>query len=158
MEQKLVCGSPLGPLVIEETDGAITALHLETRDGASEIPEAETPLLLEAKKQLAEYFRGARKAFELPLKLYGTAFQRKVWEALLTIPYGDTWSYRQVAGAIGNPKACRAVGNANSKNPIMIIVPCHRVIAADGSLGGYTGGLSIKTALLELEHFDSPSG
>lgn len=151
MEQKLYCPSPFGPLVIAETDGAVTALHVAARYSMAHVPEGETPLLLEAKKQLSEYFRHERKAFHLPLKPSGTPFQKRVWEALLTIPYGETWSYRQVAAAVGNPKACRAVGNANSKNPIMIIIPCHRVIAADGSLGGYTGGLSIKTALLELE-------
>lgn len=111
----------------------------------------QTPLLDEAAKQLEEYFRGQRQKFDLPLNPQGTTFQKKVWEALCQIPYGETRSYKDVANMIGNPKACRAVGGANNKNPIMIVVPCHRVIGANGKLIGYDGGLELKKYLLNLE-------
>jgi len=111
----------------------------------------ETPLIKNAAKQLDEYFSKKRKIFELPLSLNGTEFQVKVWKALQTIPYGETWSYGELAKVVGNSKASRAVGMANNKNPIAIIIPCHRVIGADGSLTGYAGGLDIKKVLLELE-------
>lgn len=150
MERKQYFNAPFGRLTLVESDGAITALRRASPEEPA-VPEEETPLLREAKKQLTEYFQRQRKIFTLPLSPKGTVFQRRVWDALLTIPYGETWSYLQLARAAGNPKACRAVGGANGKNPIMIIIPCHRVIAADGGLGGYTGGLHIKTALLELE-------
>lgn len=105
----------------------------------------------EAIKQLKEYFAGTRRHFDLKLAPQGTEFQRKVWSALETIPYGETRSYADVAAIIGNPRACRAVGNANNKNPISILVPCHRVIAADGTLGGYGGGEKFKLKLLNHE-------
>lgn len=111
----------------------------------------ETPLLQKAKKQLREYFAGNRREFDLPICLHGTDFQKKVWNVLQSIPYGETLSYGEVAAKIGNPKASRAVGGANNKNPIMIIVPCHRVIGADGSLVGFGGGLPAKEYLLALE-------
>ena len=100
---------------------------------------------------LKEYFDGKRREFDLPLKFEGTDFQKKAWNALLTIPYGQTRSYKEQAEAVGNKKACRAVGAANGKNPISIIVPCHRVIGTDGSLIGYGGGLEMKKSLLDLE-------
>ena len=111
----------------------------------------ETPLLRECQRQLEEYFAGKRFKFSLPIELEGTNFQKKVWQALTCIPYGEVWSYRELAQAVGNPKACRAVGMANHNNPISIIIPCHRVIGADGSLTGYGGGLDKKQYLLELE-------
>ncbi len=101
--------------------------------------------------QLSEYFEGKRRTFDLPLKLNGTKFQVAVWRALLDIPYGETRSYQEIASAVGNPKACRAVGMANRNNPIWIVVPCHRVIGADGRLTGYAGGVEMKRSLLELE-------
>jgi methylated-DNA-[protein]-cysteine S-methyltransferase len=101
--------------------------------------------------QLDEYFAGERRAFDLPMSLEGTDFQRRVWSALCGIPYGETISYGELARRVGNPKASRAVGLANGRNPIAVIVPCHRVIAADGSLGGYGGGSDRKVHLLELE-------
>ncbi|MFB0921402.1 MAG: methylated-DNA--[protein]-cysteine S-methyltransferase [Oscillospiraceae bacterium] len=104
-----------------------------------------------AAKQLREYFAGKRRDFDLPLDAQGTAFQKKVWTALMEIPYGETRSYKDIAEAVGSPKGFRAVGGANHNNPISIIIPCHRVITADGGLGGYGGGLDIKTLLLELE-------
>lgn len=111
----------------------------------------ESKILAETVKELDEYFAGKRTKFEIPLDLQGTPFQKKVWTALTKIPYGKTYSYKELAGKINNPKAMRAVGSANGKNPICIIVPCHRVIAADGSIGGYSGGLPVKKALLDLE-------
>ena len=111
----------------------------------------ESELLQKAVKQMQEYFTGRRKEFELPIRLQGTDFQQKVWNALRQIPYGETRSYGEVAAIIGNPKASRAVGGANHKNPIMLIVPCHRVIGADGSLTGFGGGLRAKEYLLSLE-------
>ena len=113
--------------------------------------ERDTKLLLEAKKQLEEYFEGKRKVFDLPLEQEGTAFQKRVWEALENIPYGETRTYKEVAKMIGNEKASRAVGMANNKNNIPIIVPCHRVIGSNGKLVGYALGLDMKKYLLDLE-------
>ena len=115
------------------------------------------PLLEEAARQLRAYFAGQRQAFSLPLGPRGTAFQLQVWQALQTIPYGEVRTYGEIARAIGKPKACRAVGMANHKNPISIIVPCHRVVGADGSLTGYGGGLAAKEFLLALEQGGRPS-
>jgi methylated-DNA-[protein]-cysteine S-methyltransferase len=108
-------------------------------------------VLLEAERQLAEYFAGTRRTFELPLDFEGTEFQRSVWAALLTIPYGETRSYGQIARQIGRPKAVRAVGAANGRNPLSIVAPCHRVIGASGELTGFAGGLETKEFLLALE-------
>ena len=137
--------SPLGPLCLAETHGALTGLDW---GGAG---QDETPLLLEAERQLREYFSGSRRDFELPLAPQGSAFQRSVWRALTAIPYGEVRSYGSIAATIGNPRACRAVGMANHRNPLPILIPCHRVIGADGSLTGYGGGLDRKRFLLELE-------
>lgn len=115
------------------------------------VPIRSTELLLCAQRQLNEYFSGSRKVFSLPLALTGTPFQRKVWQQLTQIPYGEVRSYGQIAQAVGNPKACRAVGAANHCNPIPILVPCHRVVGANGSLTGYAGGLWRKNLLLQLE-------
>ena len=111
----------------------------------------ETALIKKTAAQMGEYIEGKRKVFDIPLLLQGTAFQTAVWNALLQIPYGETRSYKETAAMAGNAKACRAAGMANNRNPIAIIVPCHRVIGADGSLTGYGGGLGIKRYLLELE-------
>lgn len=116
-----------------------------------EIELRSTPILEEAVRQLEEYFSGVRKEFQLPLDLRGTEFQKKVWRALLEIPYGETRSYGEIAERIGNPKATRAVGMANHNNPIMIIVPCHRVIGKNRSMTGYACGIEVKEALLRLE-------
>ncbi len=115
------------------------------------ITQKDTPLISSAKRQLDEYFQGKRKSFDLPLSPFGTQFQQKVWNALCTIPYGETRSYKEIAAQIQNPKGCRAVGMANNRNPIMIIIPCHRVIGSNGSLTGYAGGLDIKQWLLAHE-------
>lgn len=109
------------------------------------------PVVQQTIKELEEYFAGNRKVFTVPLDLRGTEFQKKVWEALREIPYGETRSYKEIAEKIGNPKASRAVGMANHRNPIGIVVPCHRVVGANGKLTGYAGGIPMKQALLELE-------
>ncbi|WP_052729812.1 methylated-DNA--[protein]-cysteine S-methyltransferase [Syntrophomonas zehnderi] len=111
----------------------------------------ETPLQKKAIRQLEEYLAGQRQTFDFAFTAAGTEFQKSVWEALRNIPYGETRSYKQIAQMIGRPNAARAVGMANHRNPIMIVTPCHRVIAADGSLAGYAGGLEVKKKLLELE-------
>lgn len=110
-----------------------------------------SPLLDRAREQLAVYFHGQRQQFDLPLDLYGTPFQIAVWQALRTIRYGTTRSYGDIARQVGRPKAARAVGGANNRNPVSVIVPCHRVIGSDGALVGYGGGLSIKKMLLAIE-------
>jgi len=147
---------PIGRVLIIEQDGAICGLHfisrLEAEGREFDTIECESPLLARAAQQLREYFAGQRREFDLPLKLHGTAFQQQCWQALLAIPYGETRSYKQQAEFISNPKACRAVGLANNRNPVSIIVPCHRVVGHGGSLVGYGGGLELKRALLELEH------
>ena len=141
MKHTLSFPSPIGKLWLQEEDGALVRVSFQP-DAASQTEE-ETPLLGQAKQQLAEYFAGQR--------MQGTPFQQKVWAALREIPYGETRSYGQIAAQVGNPKASRAVGMANNRNPIAIIVPCHRVIGANGSLTGYAGGLNVKEELLALE-------
>lgn len=138
--------TPIGMVTIYSDGNAITRVEfVDTANGV------ETPLICKAANQLNEYLCGQRKSFDIPLQATGTQFQQKVWQALQTIPYGETWSYRQLADAAGNIKACRAVGNANNKNPLPIFVPCHRVIGSNGKLVGYAAGLKIKQQLLELE-------
>ena len=141
---------PVGPLTVMEEGGRIIRIKFNTDVG--DAIKKETPAIMEAFRQLSDYFDGELKTFDLPLKPEGTPFQLKVWEALRTIPYGETRSYGDIARQIGNPRACRAVGMGNHNNPIAIVVPCHRVIGADGSLTGYGGGLPIKRQLLELEN------
>lgn len=140
---------PVGSVTMIEEGGQIIYIGFGSeRDDAI---KKETPVLTEALRQLTDYFDGELKAFDLPLKLVGTPFQMKTWAALQTIPYGETRSYGEIARQIGNAKASRAVGMANHNNPVSIVVPCHRVIGADGSLTGYGGGLPIKRQLLEME-------
>lgn len=140
-----------GPFTIV-TDGAgITAIDYGKMECGPDAQEKETPLHRRAALELEEYFAGTRTKFDLPLSLHGTPFQLSVWKALQDIPYGETRSYGQIAAQIGNPKACRAVGMANHRNPIIIVVPCHRVIGQNGSLTGYGGGLELKELLLSLE-------
>lgn len=144
----------IGRISIAETDNSITNLDFvnDVDDIQTEnIVVNETSLLREAGKQLQQYLEGNRKYFDLPLLPVGTRFQKDVWRVLLGIPYGVTWSYKQVAEKAGSPKAARAVGMANNRNPIAIIIPCHRVIGADGKLVGYGGGLHIKRYLLDME-------
>ena len=141
---------PIGELTIMEEDGCIVFIKFGKQPPANAI-NRETPVIAEAARQLAAYFDGRLKTFDLPLKMTGTPFRMKTWEALKTIPYGETRSYGDIARQIACPKAFRAVGMANHHNPISIVVPCHRVIGADGSLTGYGGGLPLKVRLLELE-------
>jgi methylated-DNA-[protein]-cysteine S-methyltransferase len=151
-----IYNSPYGAITIVSDGSAITALWLKeipVEDGINE----KDALIDRARKQLDEYFAGNRREFDLPLSPYGTDFQQAVWKELLAIPYGETRSYGQVAQNIGKPKACRAVGMANNKNPISVVIPCHRVIGADGSLTGYGGGLEMKRKLLDLEKGPTPS-
>lgn len=142
--------SPVGILTLVEEEGSLTGLLFGALAPGGGNPE-NTPLLREAARQLAEYFAGQRREFSLPLSPRGTAFQRQVWEALCTIPYGETRSYGEIARQIGSPKACRAVGMANHRNPLSIVIPCHRVVGAHGTLTGYGGGLAAKEFLLRLE-------
>ena len=140
----------IGKLGIADENSAITSVIFKEKslDGYS---IAETGLIKEAKRQLDEYFEGKRKCFELPLNPHGTQFQKKVWKVLLEIPYGKTMSYKDIAEKCACPLGYRAVGMANNKNPIPVIIPCHRVIGKSGKLVGYAGGLAIKSMLLKIE-------
>jgi O-6-methylguanine DNA methyltransferase len=142
--------SPVGVLLLVLSEGGLVALEFgDAKVRAEWIESAEKTALVT--RQLEEYFAGRRRKFNVPLDLRGTDFQKRCWQELLKIPYGETRSYADIARAIGNPLAVRAVGLANGQNPTAIIVPCHRVIGSDGSLTGYGGGLEIKRKLLELE-------
>ena len=148
--------SPVGVLKLVANDISLIAVLWENETPnrvrlAELIENKQHPILLETQKQLSEYFEGQRKIFDLPLNFEGTEFQQKVWQALLTIPFGETRSYKDIAEQIGNVKAVRAVGAANGKNPISIIAPCHRVVGANGKLVGFAGGLENKNVLLKLE-------
>jgi methylated-DNA-[protein]-cysteine S-methyltransferase len=146
--------SPLGELLVTRDDAGLTGLYLPTGRHATTPPpdgDRDDEAFDDVRIQLAEYFAGRRTVFDLPLNAHGTAFQKRVWTALCEIPYGQTASYGQTAEAIGAPTASRAVGLANGQNPISIIVPCHRVVGANGSLTGYGGGLEAKRWLLEHE-------
>ena len=146
---RMLCPSPIGPLTLYGTAEALTALDFgDTREEGRDLP---SPLLERACLELEEYFRGTRRRFSVPLAPAGTAFQRRIWDALLEIPYGETASYGEIAARIGAPRSCRAVGGANHRNPLPIFIPCHRVVGGGGQLTGYAGGLEIKRALLTLE-------
>jgi methylated-DNA-[protein]-cysteine S-methyltransferase len=147
MTNTTIIDSPIGPLTLTERDGALVGLSF----GAHGQSERPTPLLARAAEQLDEYFAGTRREFDLPLAPAGTDFQLACWRALAEIPYGETRSYGQQADRIDRPDRARAVGAANGANPIAIILPCHRVIGADGSLTGFGGGLETKRRLLDLE-------
>ena len=138
----------LGDVTLVEEDGALLAISLKSIQEGTEL---ETTIIQEAHRQITEYLKGERKVFDLPIQLRGTDFQQQVWTALLDIPYGETRSYKQIAEAIGNPKGMRAVGMANNRNPLLIVVPCHRVIGANGSMVGYGEGVEMKEFLLRLE-------
>ena len=145
--------SPIGTLTIAGEDGVVTRVlmedqrHAPSAEGWAHDPNAFADVV----GQLEEYFAGERTSFDVPLRLEGSEFQRTVWQGLLDIPYGETCSYGELAAAIGRPGAARAVGLANGRNPVAVIVPCHRVIGAGGDLTGYVGGLDRKRHLLELE-------
>jgi methylated-DNA-[protein]-cysteine S-methyltransferase len=151
----LMFEAPFGPLALCARGDQLVALSLPDHPVPTGVVRP-TPILAAAVAQLREYFAGTRTAFDLPLAPEGTAFQRLVWDQLLAIPHGATWSYGEVARAIGRPAASRAVGAANGKNPIAIIIPCHRVIGSDGTLTGYGGGIPTKRWLLEHEQRISP--
>ena len=155
-----VLDSPLGPLTVVVEDDHLVGLYVEqglakalersATLGTPSEPE-DVPLLRAVADQLAAYFRGERTAFDLPVATAGTPFQQRVWAALQRIPYGETWSYGRLAAEVGNPAASRAVGAANGRNPVSIVVPCHRVVGSTGRLTGYAGGLTTKEQLLTHE-------
>lgn len=147
--KRITFDSPIGKLEIREESGKIT--RIEMVSGKEIFPEAETPLLLEAKKQLLEYFYGKRKIFDFPVEFSGTDFQKSVWRELIKIPFGKTKTYGEIAADIGKPKAARAVGGACNKNHILIAVPCHRVVGAGGKLVGFACGTEVKEWLLGHE-------
>lgn len=148
MKHSRLVNSPAGPLCVSEEGGRIVSIDFNARRPAE---ESDSPVLLQAEQQLAEYFAGMRKDFTLPMKVAGTAFQRMVWEALVSIPYGETRTYGFLAKAAGSPKAFRAAGGACNRNPLPFLIPCHRAVGADGSLTGFGGGLDIKALMLDLE-------
>jgi methylated-DNA-[protein]-cysteine S-methyltransferase len=146
--------TPIGDLVVSGNDAFVTEILLDTPGRKVTAPDDRRGIrgpVLDAARQLDEYFARKRSSFDLPLSLSGTDFQRQVWLTLAEIPYGETISYAELARWVGRPQAFRAVGQANGANPIPVVLPCHRVIAADGSIGGYGGGLAVKRLLLALE-------
>ncbi len=153
--------SPIGRLRLVATDQGLSHLLFDQQVGedlesdGDEVEADDHPVLAAATAQLAEYFAGRRQEFDIPLDLTGTEFQRAAWSALANVPFGETRSYRQQAEAIGRPKAVRAIGAANGKNPVPIVLPCHRIVGSDGSLTGYGGGLPIKEYLLNHEQAQS---
>ncbi len=162
MIHEMVMTTPVGKLKVVEENNFITGLtmleinNLQDADVISKFVDPDDSsgaieLLITAQKQLEEYFAGKRRVFTLPLKPKGTKFQENVWNALLDIPYGETKSYKEIAIEVGNEQASRAVGMANNRNPIMILIPCHRVIGSNGSMVGYGAGISVKEYLLKLE-------
>ncbi|MEV6676772.1 methylated-DNA--[protein]-cysteine S-methyltransferase [Streptomyces erythrochromogenes] len=157
VKQHTVVDSPYGPLTLVASDGVLSGLymtgqrHRPAEESFGERVAAGEEPFPEVVRQLAAYFAGELTEFDLPLRLEGTAFQRSVWEQLARIPYGETWSYGELAAKLGKPNASRAVGLANGKNPVGIIVPCHRVIGASGSMTGYGGGVERKVRLLAFE-------
>lgn len=161
--QHLVIESPLGPVLIAGQDGAVTGLWFEDqryaptpeRLGPRVLP-GEDPLLDEAARQLTDYLAGKRQEFDLPLAPVGTPRQRAVWDALLRIPHGEVTTYGALAREVGSPRAAQSVGQAVGHNPISIVIPCHRVLGANGSMTGYAGGLERKRALLTLEGYRGP--
>lgn len=157
MEKAYIYKTQVGRFLIVEEDGAVTKveLHVEEERSKEEIlshyQEEETTLMKDASIQLAQYLEGSRKTFDININPKGTQFQKKVWEALRAIPYGETRTYKEIAIEVGNPKASRAVGMANNKNPIICIIPCHRVIGSNGKLVGFACGLDVKERLLGIE-------
>ncbi len=146
-----VLESPIGELLLTGDGAAISGLHTMPRPVAPALARRDDRAFAEAAEQLRSYFAGELEAFDLPLAPVGTPFQRRVWDALREVPYGETVTYAELAVAVGRPGAARAVGHANGRNPIAVVIPCHRVIGSDGTLTGYAGGLERKRALLDLE-------
>lgn len=149
MEKIFFYDTPIGRLCIGEEDGALVRVDWQAPASAMMM---ETPLIRRCSAELAEYFAGKRQSFDLPLAPKGTPFQKSVWRALSEIPYGETRTYSEIAAAIGKPKAARAIGMANHKNPIAILIPCHRVIGKNQKSGGYSAGIEKKQWLLQLEN------
>jgi len=147
----LMIDSPIGPLRLVADGDELVELHLPPHDDPCDAVARTTPVLAQTARQLAEYFAGKRRTFDVPLAPRGSGFQERVWRALMKIKFGETRSYGEIARAIGRPSASRAVGAANGRNPVAIVVPCHRVIGANGSLTGYGGGLERKRWLLAHE-------
>ncbi len=144
--------SSIGPLFLVASSENLYGVFWKDQKILSEVPSpSATQILDQTEKQINEYLQGQRRDFNLPLELEGTTFQKRVWAELQKIPYGETRSYKQIALALNDPNACRTVGTANGRNPISLIVPCHRVINESGKLGGYAGGLPLKERLLALE-------
>lgn len=155
-EQYYTFQSPIGYLTIAIEKDSVSKVHLEQRNGVISVNQKishlqHSDLLYETYCQLREYFEGRRREFQLPIREGGTDFQKQVWAALREIPYGETRSYQEIAMAIGNPKAVRAVGQANNRNPLLIVTPCHRVIHKNGDISGFACGIEVKRYLLELE-------
>lgn len=154
--------SPVGVLTLVASDSGLRAILWEN-ESTRRVPlppltdNPDHPILLETERQLTSYFSGELTRFSLPLDFHGTDFQKKVWHALTTIPFGETRSYSEIARQIGHPAAIRAVGAANGKNPISIVAPCHRVIGANGKLTGFAGGLEAKALLLGIESNEVPN-
>jgi methylated-DNA-[protein]-cysteine S-methyltransferase len=140
--------TPVGPLTLEGDDNFLTRLGF----GSPDSPQGDARAVGAAAIQLEQYFAGERTEFDLDVDLQGTPFERRVWAEVRAIPFGETATYAEIARRVGSPSACRAVGRANGRNPIAVIVPCHRVVGSDGSLTGYAGGIEMKRALLDLEH------
>jgi methylated-DNA-[protein]-cysteine S-methyltransferase len=154
MTYHTLISSPLGPILLTADKHGLTGINFQDGRGAKKPPHDSVELRVpfeESERQISAYFRGELKEFNLPLSFTGTAFQRRVWKALCAIPYGETISYHELAKRIAKPTACRAVGAANGRNPLPIVVPCHRVIGSDGRLTGYYGGTHLKEYLLHLE-------
>lgn len=149
--KSLLFRSPIGILEIKGNQTCIFEVHFTEVEKVTDSTDLPTEVILKCAHQLDEYFKGMRKTFNIPLKTIGTPFQKQVWDQLLNIPYGHTAAYSEIAEAVANPKAVRAVGGANHNNPISIIIPCHRIIGKDGSLTGYGGGLWRKEWLLVHE-------
>ena len=154
MKKALFVSTIIGEVGIVEEDGKITNIFFGGAVKPKQFELSSTPLLEQAAEQIKEYFSGKRKAFDFPINLKGTPFQIKVWEALRTIPFGQTATYKDIAKLIGNEKGFRAVGLACGKNPILLVVPCHRIISQDGKIGGFTGGINAKIKLLNLENIN----
>jgi len=148
MNDRVCISSVIGPLTLEASDNSLVCIHFKKLKDRG---NPKNPHIVKALKQLTEYFQGKRHRFELTLDLNGSEFQLRTWQGLQKIPFGKTWSYQELAQKIGAKNGARAVGMANGKNPLPIIIPCHRVIGANGTLTGYAGGLPIKKALLNLE-------
>ena len=151
MRSRIAWDSPIGRLLIAADDMGICEIRLLKPEDEISTENEKTPLLDQAAKELEEYFAGRRQAFDLPLSASGTAFERTVWQALTDIPFGETRTYGQLAARIGRPKSARAVGGACARNPLLIVVPCHRVIGSSGALTGFAAGMDAKRILLTLE-------